>query len=162
MAAKKTAKKGQTTKVLGRLQSNMKRLQRDAEAMLGRTRKQATQLIGRDQRRALDRLLKQARQLRSDMEKRAERAARAIESRGERWRRGLEKEARERLGAVLERLNMPSRQELSSLGRRISRLEQQLRARRASVKKATATTSPTMPVTPPVIERTGEPGSSTD
>ena len=34
----------QASQVLTRLQSNMKKLQRDAEHLLGRTRKQATQL----------------------------------------------------------------------------------------------------------------------
>jgi len=116
----------QASQVLTRLQSNMKKLQRDAEHLLGRTRKQATQLISRDQKRALDRLITQAQRLRVDLEKRAQRASKEVESRAEQFFSTLEREAAKRLGPLLRRLDVPSRQELNSLSRRIGQLERRV------------------------------------
>ncbi len=148
MAKKKAARtKSQTGQVLSRLQANMKRLQRDAESLLGRTRKQASHLISRDQKRALDRLLSQTQRLRTDLEKRAQRASKDVESRAERFLATLEKEAAKRLGPLLKRLDLPSRQEIHSLSRRIGQLERRMQPRRASHVEATpasrvAATSP--------------------
>jgi molecular chaperone GrpE (heat shock protein) len=131
MAKKKAASsKSQTSQVLSRLQTNMKRLQRDAESVLGRTRKQVSHLISRDQKRALDRLLSQAQRLRTDLEKRAQRASKDVESRAERFLATLEKEAAKRLGPLLKRLDLPSRQEIVNLSRRIGQLERRLKPRR--------------------------------
>jgi polyhydroxyalkanoate synthesis regulator phasin len=128
--------KAQTSRVLSRLQDNMKRLQRDAEALLSRTRKQATSLISRDQKRALDRLFSQAQRLRTDLEKRAQRASKDVESRAERFLSTLEKEAAKRLGPLLRRLDVPSRQEVQGLSRRIGQLERRVRPGRKSVAEA--------------------------
>ncbi len=130
MAKKQAATKPQTAQVLSRLQSNMKRLQREAQTLLGRTRKQASSLITRDQKRALDRLFSQAQRLRADLEKRAQRASKDVESRAERFLSTLEKETAKRLGPLLRRLDVPSRQELHSLSRRIGQLERRLRPSR--------------------------------
>lgn len=113
--------------VIGRLQRSMKDLQRDAQDLLGRTRKQATSLISRDQRRALDRLFSQAQRLRSDLERRAQRASKDVESRAERFLSTLEKEAAKRLTPLLKRLDLPSRQEIHSLSRRIGQLERRMK-----------------------------------
>ncbi len=113
--------------VLSRFQGNLKRLQRDVEAVLSRTRKQAGQLVSRDQKQALNRLVSQAQRLRADFEKRVKQASRTLESRTDRFATTLEKEARKRLGVILERLvrqlNLPSRAEVHRLAQRIRKLE---------------------------------------
>lgn len=143
---KKAARKSEATQILSRLQSNMKRLQRDAEGLLGRTRKQATQLISRDQRRALDRILSQAKKLRVDLEKRAERASKNVESRAEQFLSTLERETTKRLAPLLKRLDLPSRKEIDALSRRIGQLEKRTRASRPVAAPAPSSTPP--PVTP--------------
>jgi len=127
MAKKKVARKAEANQILSRVQSNMKRLQREAQGLLGRTRKQATQLISRDQRRALDRILSRAKKLRTDLEKRAERASKTVESRAERLLSTLEKETARRLAPIVKRLDLPSRKEIETLSRRIGHLEKQMR-----------------------------------
>jgi len=152
MATKKKAKKskaaGKTNPALSRLQGSMQRLQKDAETLLRRTQKQASSLISKDQRRAVDRLLTQATRLRDDLERRAERATKDLESRTERFLSTIEKEAGKRLGPLLRRLDLPSRQELQTLGRRVTQLE-----RRLSEKKSTAAhpapSAPSSPVDEP-------------
>jgi polyhydroxyalkanoate synthesis regulator phasin len=143
--------KAQTNQVLSRLQGNMKKLQRDAEGLLARTRKQASNLISRDQKRALDRLFSQAQRLRTDLEKRAQRASKDVESRADRFLSTLEKEAVKRLGPLLRRLDVPSRQEVHSLSRRIGQLERRVRPSRKSVAEAPALPRPSTPAaeTPP-------------
>jgi len=131
MAKKKVARKAEANQILSGLQSNMKRLQREAQSLLGRTRKQATQLISRDQRRAVDRLFTQAKKLRTDLEKRAERASKDVEARAERFLATLEKGTTKRLAPLLKRLDLPSRSEINALSRRIGQLEKRLRARPA-------------------------------
>jgi F0F1-type ATP synthase membrane subunit b/b' len=128
--AKTKARKGETGQLLSRLQSNMKQLQRDAERLMQRTRKQAAQLISRDQRRALDRILTQAKKLRGDLEKRAERASKDVESRAERLLTTIEKETAKRVAPLLKRLDLPSRQEVQALSRRIGQLEKRLHSKR--------------------------------
>jgi polyhydroxyalkanoate synthesis regulator phasin len=141
--------KAQTNQVLSRLQNNMKKLQRDAEGLLARTRKQASSLISRDQKRALDRLFGQAQRLRADLEKRAQRASKDVESRADRFLSTLEKEAAKRLGPLLRRLDVPSRQEVHSLSRRIGQLERRVRPSRKPVAEASPRPSPPVVETPP-------------
>jgi len=155
MAKKRAPKKpAQTSQVLSRLQSNVKRLQRDAEGLLKRTRTQAGQLITRDQKRALDRLFSQAQRLRTDLEKRAQRASKDVESRAERFLSTLEKEAAKRLGPLLRRMDLPSREEVHSLSRRIGQLERRLKPQRP----ATHHTSAPAPASEP-ISSSGLPAS---
>jgi len=136
MAAKKRAgARPQTSDVLGRLQGTMKKLQRDAETLLGQTRKQTANLITRDQKRALNRLFSQAQRLRTDLERRAQRASKDVESRAERFLSTLEKEAGKRLAPLLKRLDLPSRQEIHSLSRRIGQLERRVRSLRPPTSK---------------------------
>ena len=156
MARKKAASgKPQTPQVLSRLRGNMKRLQRDAEALLDRTRRQATDLISRDQRRAVDRLFSQAQRLRGDLEKRAQRASKDVESRAERFLSTLEKEAGKRLGPLLRRLDLPSRQEVNNLSRRLGQLERRLRSGGRSAPAPTA-----VPAQPSVAQSAPAPASS--
>jgi polyhydroxyalkanoate synthesis regulator phasin len=126
---KGSSRKPAATQVLNRLQDNMKRLQHEAEDLLKRTQKEATSLISRDQRRALDRLFSQAQRLRTDLEKRAQRASKDVESRAERLLSTLEKEAGRRMGPLLKRLDLPSRNEIRALSKRIARLERELAGR---------------------------------
>ncbi len=141
------ANRAQASQVLSRLQDNMKRLQRDAETLMTRTRKQATSLITRDQKRALDRLFSQAQRLRTDLEKRAQRASKDVESRAERFLSTLEKEAAKRLGPLLRRLDVPSRQEVHSLSRRIGQLERRVRPSRKAASESSP--RPTAPAVEP-------------
>ena len=142
-------KKAQASQVLSRLQDNMKKLQRDAETLLTRTRKQATGLITRDQKRALDRLFNQAQRLRTDLEKRAQRASKDVESRAERFLSTLEKEAAKRLGPLLRRLDVPSRQEVHSLSRRIGQLERRVRPGRKAATEAPTPARSSAPIVEP-------------
>jgi len=133
MAKKKAAgSKVQTSHVLARLQSNMKSLQRDAEALLSRTRKQAEQLISRDQKRAVGRLVDQAKRLRVDLEKRARQVSRDVEVRAQRLVTTAEKEASKRLEPLLKRLDLPTRAEVHGLSRRIAQLEKRARTARSA------------------------------
>lgn len=136
MAKKKGTRKAEASQIVSRLQSNMKRLQREAEGLLGRTRKQAAQLISRDQRRALDRILSRAKKVRTDIEKRAERASKAVESRAERFLSTLEKETAKRLSPLVKRLDLPSRREIEALSRRIGHLEKRMRSKPAAPRAA--------------------------
>lgn len=153
MAKKKAASKADSTQILSRLQSNMKRLQRDAEGLLGRTRKQATQLISRDQRRALDRLFSQAKKLRTDLEKRAQRASKEVETRAERFLSTLEKETAKRVAPLLKRLDLPSRKEIEALSRRIGQLEKRARTSRPAPATASAPHAATPTSEPPASQR---------
>lgn len=125
------SRKPASNQVLVRLQDNMKRLQHEAEDLLKRTQQEATNLISRDQRRALDRLFNQAQRLRTDLEKRAQRASKDVESRAERLLSTLEKEAGRRMGPLLKRLDLPSRNEIRALTKRVARLERELASRDA-------------------------------
>jgi len=116
----------QTAAVVSRLQDSMTLLQREADSLLRRTQQQAVELISRDQRRALERLFKQAQRLRGDLEKRAQRASKDVESRAERFLLTLEKETYKRLGPVLKRLDLPTRDEVRGLSRRVAQLERKL------------------------------------
>ena len=140
--AGKSPKKLQTRQTLQQLRANMRRLQHDAEGVLGRTQKRAAQLLSRDQKRAIDRLLAQARRLRADLEKRARRVTREVEARTQRFVSSVEKQATKQLKEFLKRLDLPSRHELDELSRRIGQIEKRTRVRRATaptVRPKTAT-----------------------
>lgn len=128
-----------TSEVLARLQVNMKSLQRDAEALLKRTRTQAAEIISKDQQRALDRLLRQAQALRDDLEQRTRRASQDVEAQADRLLATIEKEATKRIRPFLERLDLPSRAEVRSLGKRVARLEKKLRPSRSRGADSAAT-----------------------
>lgn len=116
----------QTAAVVSRLQDNMTQLQRDADSLLRRTQQQAVELISRDQRKALERIFRQAQRLRGDLEKRAQRASKDVESRAERFLLTLEKETFKRLRPVLKRFDVPTRDEVRGLTRRVAQLERKL------------------------------------
>lgn len=127
MAKKKAARiDPQTAEVVSRLQDSIGQVQRDADALLRRTQQQAVELISRDQRRAIERLFRQAQRLRGDLERRAQRASKDVESRAERFLSTLEKETFKRVGPILKRLDVPSRDELRQLSQRLVQLERKL------------------------------------
>jgi len=127
MAKRETKKVAPPTgEVLDRLQESMAQLQRDADALMQRTQQQAVALISRDQRKAIENLFRQALRLREDLEKRAQRASRDVESRAERFLATLEKETAKRVSPLLKRLDLPSRQDVQALARRVSQIERDL------------------------------------
>lgn len=127
MAKKKvTRSKVQSTPVLSRIQSNVKQMQRDAEAVLSRARKEAVRL-SHDQKRALDGVIKQALRLRSDFEKLVKRTSKDLESRPKQLLALIEKEAEKRLEPIVKRLLAPSRHAVQSLSQRVQDLEQQVK-----------------------------------
>ena len=147
--AGKSPKKLQTRRTLQQLRANMRRLQHDAESVLGRTQQRAVQLLSRDQKRAIDQLLAQARRLRADLEKRARRVTREVEARTERFVSTVEKQATKQLQAFLTRLDLPSRHELDELSRRIGQIEKRTRGRRATAPVVRAkTVTKTQPAAP--------------
>jgi len=124
MAKKKAARrKVESSSVVSRIQSGLKRMQRDAETVLSRARKEAVRL-SHEQKRTLDRVVSEARRLRSDFEKSAKRTSKDLESRSKRLLSRLEKEVEKRIEPVVSRLVGPSRQEVQNLARRVHHLEQ--------------------------------------
>jgi polyhydroxyalkanoate synthesis regulator phasin len=124
MAKKKTARaKAQSSSVLSRIQGSVKKMQRDAQALLGRARKEAVRL-SHEQKRAVDRVIGEAKRLRSDFEKSVKRTSKDLESRSKRLLSTLEKDVEKRIEPVVNRLVGPSRQEVQSLTRRVHELEQ--------------------------------------
>lgn len=123
MPKKKPARrKPQATPVLSRIQGGIKKMQRDAEALLGRARKEATRL-SRDQKRALDRVVKEVRRLSGDFEKGVKRTSKDLEARSKQLLSTLEKDVEKRLEPIVDRLVGPSRQEVHGLARRVRELE---------------------------------------
>lgn len=116
-----------TSAVLSRLQESTKSLQKDASALLKRTRKQAAPIVSKEQQRAIDRVLKQAQTLRTDLETRARRLSRDVEAQADRLLSSIETEATKRLRPLLQRLDLPSRQDLRNLTKRVAQLEKKLR-----------------------------------
>jgi len=143
MATKKRARPKTATQPLDRLRGSMRNLQRDAEKLLRRTQQRAGTLIQRDQRKALSRILSQAGKLRKDLEHRAQRAGKQLESRTETFFSAVEKDLRGRLHDFLKRLDVPSRNEVRQLSRRINELEKRLkRSGAASAGGAAPSSSP--------------------
>ncbi|MFI5366345.1 MAG: hypothetical protein ACHQ4J_12050 [Candidatus Binatia bacterium] len=145
MAKKKAVrKKVEPGTVLSRLQSGLKKMQRDAEALLGRARKEAVRLSG-DQKRALNRVVSEAKRFRSDAQKIAKRTAKDLEARSKRLLSTLEKDVEKRIEPVVNRLVGPSRQEVQDLTRRVHQLEQSLQQHSHT---ATALPPPPPPLVP--------------
>ncbi len=127
MAKKKAARaKAKPSPVLSHLQANLKTLQRDAEAVLGKARKETARL-GQDQKRALQRVVAEAKQLRGDFEKAVKQTSKDLESRSKRFLSSLQNKATKRLEPVLKQLagrDAGLRSEVQKLSRRVQELEQ--------------------------------------
>jgi polyhydroxyalkanoate synthesis regulator phasin len=156
MAKKKKVvrRKAQKTPVLSRIQGGVKKMQRDAEALLGRARKEAVRLT-REQKRVLDRVVGEARRLRGDLEKSVKRTSKNLESRSKRLLTTLEKDIEKRLEPVVNRLVGPSRQEVQSLSRRVRELEQLVKQHSHADTPAAPPPAPSAPpeaISPSVID----------
>jgi polyhydroxyalkanoate synthesis regulator phasin len=138
-----TRRKTQAAPVLSRLQGNLKKLQRDAEAMLSRARKEAVR-VSRDQKQAVDRIGSEARRLRSDLQKLVKQTSTDLESRSKGFLATIEKEAEKRLKPVVRRLvgDLPLRQEMHQLARRVQELEQRLKQHEHPEPTASAPAAP--------------------
>jgi len=127
MAKKKAVRgKAKPSPVLSNLQGQIKRLQRDAEAVPSKTRKETVRL-GQDQKRALQRVVTEAKRLRGDFEKAVKQTSKDLESRSKQFLSSLQKEATKRLEPVLEQLrgrDAGLREEVQRLSRRVHELEQ--------------------------------------
>ncbi len=127
MAKKKAVRgKAKPSPILSNLQGHIKRLRRDAEAVLSKTRKETVRL-GQDQKRALQRVVTEAKQLRGDFEKVVKQTSKDLESRSKRFLSTLQKEASKRLDPVLKQLvgrDAEVREEIQQLARRVQELEQ--------------------------------------
>ncbi len=123
MARKKARPKVQSSPVVSHIQSGIKKMQRDTEALLRRVRSEAVRL-SRDQKRAVDRVVGEAQRLRSDLQKVVKQTSKDLESRSRQLLSTLEKETEKRLEPVVRRLVGPSRQEVQNLSRRVHHLEQ--------------------------------------
>ena len=127
MAKKKTARgKAKPSPILSNLQGHIKRLQRDAEAVLSKTRKETARL-GQDQKRALQRVVTEVKRLRGDFEKAVKQTSKDLESRSKRFMSSLQKEATKRLDPLLTQLvgrDTGVREEIQKLSRRVQELEQ--------------------------------------
>jgi len=127
MAKKKAVRgKAKPSPILSHLQGHIKRLQRDAEAVLSKTRKETVHL-GQDQKRALQRVVTEAKRLRGDFEKVVKQTSKDLESRSKRFLSTLQKEATKRLDPVLKQLvgrDAGVREEIQKLSRRVHELEQ--------------------------------------
>ena len=121
---------------LHQVQSTMKRVQKEGERVVSRLRKEAGDLIGKDRRRAVQDLLAQARKLSTDFQKRAERAVKDLEERGQKIRTALERQAERSVDPLVRGFNLPTRDELEKLKKKVAHLEKRLDELVASNNKA--------------------------
>jgi polyhydroxyalkanoate synthesis regulator phasin len=149
MAKKKAApKKTQSSSVLSRIQGGVKRMQRNAETLIGRARKEAARLSN-EQKRTLARVSKEAKRLRSDFEKSVKRTSKDLESRSKRVLARLEKDVQQRIEPVVNRLVGPSRHEVQNLTRRVRELERLVKQHSHAETRAAAT--PAAPLPPDAV-----------
>jgi poly(hydroxyalkanoate) granule-associated protein len=111
---------------LRQVQSTLKRVQTEGERVVGRIRKDAGDILSKDRKRAVQDLFTQAQKLRTDLQKRAERAVRDLEERGQRIVTAIEKQAEKSVEPIVRGLNLPTRDELEKLKKRIAHLEKRL------------------------------------
>jgi len=111
---------------LRQLQSTVQRVQSEGERMVTRLRKEAAALIGQDRRRAVRDLLTQARKLSTDFQKRAERTMKDLEERGQKIRAAIERQAERSVDPLVRGLNLPTRDELDKLKKKVAQIEKRL------------------------------------
>ncbi|MGH7821307.1 MAG: phasin family protein [Candidatus Binatia bacterium] len=124
MAATKA--KNATFASFRQVQDSIRSLQKEGEKLASRVQKEVLNLVSKDQRKALERVLDQATRIRKDLQKRAERAMKEIETRAEKLFKRIEARAEQGIDPVIRRLNLPSRQDVESLGKRLSMLEKKV------------------------------------
>ena len=111
---------------LEQVQGTLKRVQAEGERVVGRIRKDAGELLSKNRQKAVQDILAQAQKLRTDLQKRAERAVKDLEERGQRIVAAIEKQAKDGVEPIVRGLNLPTRDELEKLKKRISQLEKRL------------------------------------
>ena len=108
------------------VQGTLKRVQAEGERVVGRIRKDAGELLSTNRQKAVQDLLKQAQKLRGDLQKRAERAVKDLEERGQRIVALIEKQAEKGVEPIVRGLNLPTRDEVEKLKKRMAQLEKRL------------------------------------
>ena len=111
---------------LEQVQGTLKRVQAEGERVIERIRKDAGDLLGKNRQKAVKDLLAQAQKLREDLQKRAERAVKDLEERGQRIVAVIEKQAEKGVEPIIHGLNLPTRDEVEKLKKRISHLEKRI------------------------------------
>ncbi len=130
MATKKAARTAASSaQILESLQQNLRRLQEDADATLSRTRRRRAPRVGAEGQRTVERLVGEAHRVRLDLQARAVRTSKSLEVRAERLVGAVEREARRRLAPLLKQLNLPTREEVDGLTKRLAELERKIRKR---------------------------------
>ena len=108
------------------VQDTLKRVQTEGERVVGRIRKDAGELLSKNRQKAVEDLLAQAQKLRGDFQKRAERAVKDLEERGQRIVALIEKQAGKGVDPIIRGLNLPTRDEIEKLKKRMTQLEKRL------------------------------------
>jgi polyhydroxyalkanoate synthesis regulator phasin len=111
---------------LEQVQGTLKRVQAEGERVVGRIRKDASELLSSNRQKAVQDLLKQAQKLRGDLQKRAERAVKDLEKQGQRIVALIEKQAEKGVEPIVRGLNLPTRDEVETLKKRMAQLEKRL------------------------------------
>jgi poly(hydroxyalkanoate) granule-associated protein len=111
---------------LEQVQGTLKRVQAEGERVVGRIRKDAGELLSKDRQKAVKDLLAQAQKLRGDIQKRAERAVKDLDERRQQIIAAIEKQAEKSVEPIVRSLNIPTRDEVEKLKKRIAHLEKRL------------------------------------
>ncbi len=111
---------------LHQVQNTLQRVQKESERIVGRLRKDANDLLGKDRKKAVQDLLSQAQKLRTDLQRRAERTVKEIEERGQKIVAAIEKQAERGLEPLVRSLNIPTRDEVEKLKKRVAHVEKRL------------------------------------
>jgi len=111
---------------LHQVQTTLHRVQKESERIVGRIRKDARDLLGNNRRKAIQDLLSQAEKLRHDFQRRAERTLKEIEERGQKIVAAIEKQAERGFDPFVRRFNLPTRDEIEKLKKRIALIEKRL------------------------------------
>lgn len=111
---------------LHRVQTTLNRVQKEGERVVGRLSKDARDLLGKDRKKAVQDLLSQAQKLRADIQRRAERTVKEIEERGQKIVAAIEKQAEKGLEPLIRSFNLPTRDELEKLKKRVAHVEKRL------------------------------------
>ncbi len=111
---------------LEQIQRTLKRVQTEGEGVVGRIRKDAGELLGKNRQKAVQDLLAQAQKLRGDLQKRAERAVKDLDERRQQIVTAIEKQAEKGVEPIIRGLNIPTRDEVEKLKKRMAQLEKRL------------------------------------
>jgi len=111
---------------LEQVQGTIKRVQAEGERVVGRIRKDAGELLSKNRQKAVRDLIAQAQKLSDDLQKRAERAVKDLDDRRQRLIALIEKQAEKSVEPIVRGLNIPTRDEVEKLKKRVTLLEKRL------------------------------------